>query len=190
MYSSFFLPLCMKLIHLLSALVFLTSCGGNSETETVSKYYDLKSFTENIVKNLAETKPEVSKKWLYNSEKEDKKTNDIDWEKELKLFLDSDINKSSYVTSYDSVVTAHKITYTLKPSEKLPVKELSITFDSLKAPKSIFSAKESENYFFKTKTKSTLNLENGQLESYSISAVQKLLWFSADSSLIEGKLLN
>ena len=188
MYSSFFLPLCMKLIHLLSALVFLTSCGGNSQTETVSKYYDLKSFTENIVQNLSETKPDVSKQWLYNSEKEEKRTNDIDWEKELKLFLDSDINKSSYVTSYDSVVTADKITYTLKASEKVPVKELAIAFDSLKTPKSILSVKESENYFFKTKTRSTLNLENGQLQSYSISAVQKLLWFSADSSFIEGKL--
>lgn len=188
MYSSFFLPLCMKLIYLLSALVFLTSCGGNSQTETVSKYYDLKSFTENIVHTLSETKPNVSKQWLYNSEKEEKRTNDIDWQKELKLFLDSDINKSSYVTSYDSVVTADQITYTLKPSEKLPVKELSIAFDSLKTPKSILSVKESENYFFKTKTRSTLNLENGQLQSYSISAVQKLLWFSADSSLIEGKL--
>lgn len=188
MYSSFFLPLCMKLTYLLSALVFLTSCGGDSQTETVSKYYDLKSFTENIVQNLSETKPDVSKQWLYNSEKEEKRTNDIDWEKELKLFLDSDINKSSYVTSYDSVVTADKITYTLKPSEKLPVKELSIAFDSLKIPKSILSVKESENYFFKTKTRSTLNLENGQLQSYSISAVQKLLWFSADSSFIEGKL--
>lgn len=178
----------MKFIHLLSILVLLTSCESNSQT--VTKYYNIKSFTEKLIEDLTRSKPEVNKKWKYNQETESQKTNNLDWQKELKLFLDSDINMSSFVTSYDSTVTSHKIVYKLKPSEKLPVKELSITFDSLNTPKTIATVKESENYFFKNKTYSTMHLIDGNLSQYSIGSVQKLLWFKSDSSLVEGEIVS
>jgi uncharacterized ubiquitin-like protein YukD len=179
----------MKFIYLLSALFFLSSCGENSNSSNMAHYYDVKSFTESLINDLSLSKPDVNKKWVYNAESEEKKTDNIDWNKELKLFIDADINKSSYLTSYDSLKTENKVIYTLRASENLPIKEISITFDSLKQPSSISSLKESNNYFFKTRTSSTLNCKEGQLESYTIASVQKLLWFVADSSYIEGKIL-
>ncbi len=49
-------------------------------------------------------------------------TNKIDWQKELELFLQADLNKQSYQLSYNKEETPQMAVYTLKEGEKLPVK--------------------------------------------------------------------
>lgn len=171
-------------------IFFLFSgCQNSAETDRVLKYFDSKTWVESLVADARTSRPGVEKTWTYDHQTEKKQTRDIDWDKELKLFLDADLNKSSFVSSYDSVKEAYRTVYFLKAGENLPVKEFSVDFDSSHVPVKINSTRQSENYFFSTGSQISLSAYNGKLSEYEIQSVQKLLWFSPDSSIVSGKIL-
>lgn len=180
----------MKLLYIASLFFFLVACTKASTDERTTKYYDTKSFVERTIKELNQSKPQVEKTWIYQTKEETKSINDIDWDKELKSFIDADINKSSFVTSYDSAKSENSVRYFLKTAENLPVKEIYIVFDSSGNPTEISSKEKSENYYFKTASEIQLNLKEGKLAEYNIKSVQKLLWFSPDTTSVLGKILN
>ncbi|MDZ7935872.1 MAG: hypothetical protein U5M51_13105 [Emticicia sp.] len=66
---------------------------------------------------------------MIEEKKEVLNTKKIDWQKELELFLQADLNKQSYQLSYNKEETPQMAVYTLKEGEKLPVKSLKIIFD-------------------------------------------------------------
>jgi len=106
--------------------LLLSSCKQEKEIEQ-KKYFDLKKLYTSIIQELKVEKPQVEKHWQIGSKKESKTTNDIDWEKELSLFLDADLNKSAYLNSYKISEKAGTKTYILKSGERLPVKKMVIT---------------------------------------------------------------
>lgn len=168
--------------------ILFSGCQGSSETDRTLKYFDSKTWVEGLVSDLKAAGPQVEKTWIYDHQVENKQVQDIDWEKELKLFLDADLNKSSFVTSYDSVKEAYATIYRLKPDENLPVKELRVDFDSTHAPVRISCIRQSGNYFFTTGSEISLSAREGRLAGYDIQSVQKLLWFSPDSSFVSGRI--
>ena len=167
-------------------MMSLLACNSSTDNQKVYYYYDLEGFIGSLESTLSEEEPTVSKKWSFNSKSEVKETNEIDWLKELKAFKESDINKSSYSNSFDSVRTAHQVVYTLKEGETIPVKELSIQSDHSGQPEEIRSRKESENYFFTTSSEAQMILKEGKLKEYTILSIQKLLWFKPDTSKVTG----
>lgn len=171
-------------------IFFLFSgCQNSTGTDRVLKYFDSKTWVEGLVADAETTRPGVEKTWTYDHQTEKKEIQDIDWNKELKLFLDADLNKSSFVSSYDSVKEEYRTVYFLKPGENLPVKEFSVDFDSLYVPVKISSTRQSENYFFSTGSQISLSAQDGRISEYEIQSVQKLLWFSPDSSIVSGKVI-
>lgn len=179
----------MKYRFILLFLVF-SACQNADKAAGVQKYFDSRTWVENLVADLKARKPRVEKTWIYDRQTETAEVSDIDWEKELKLFLDADLNKSSFVMSYDSVKQPYYTLYRLKPEENLPVKEFSVAFDSVThAPVSISCVKQSQNYFFSTGSQISLSAEAGKLSGYEIRSVQRLLWFKPDSSYVSGKVL-
>jgi len=179
----------MKYRFLFIAVLF-AGCSNSTETDRVLKYFDSKTWVESLIADLRAATPPVEKTWTYDGKTENKQVREIDWEKELKLFLDADLNKSSFVSSYDSVKEEYRTVYRLKPGENLPVKELAVDFDSTYAPLKITSSRQSGNYFFSTGSEISLSAESGKLRSYEIQSVQKLLWFSPDSSRVSGVILS
>lgn len=178
----------MKFRYICIALL-LSSCQNSGESERNLKYFDSKSWVENLLADLEAKRPQVEKTWIYDEQTEKKRVQDMDWEKELKLFLDADLNKSSFVTSYDSVKEEHRTVYLLKAGENLPVKEFSVDFDTAHSPVKISCIRQSGNYFFTTGSQIRLSAESGKLNTYEIRSVQRLLWFSPDSSLVSGKVV-
>lgn len=178
----------MKFRYICIALLF-SACQSSTGPDRTLKYFDSKTWVENLLADLKTAQPEVDKTWTYDHQTEKKQVQDMDWEKELKLFLDADLNKSSFVTSYDSVKEEYRTVYLLKPGENLPVKEFSVDFDSTHSPIKISSIRQSGNYFFTTGSEIRLSAEAGKLSNYEIRSVQRLLWFSPDSSVVSGRVV-
>lgn len=178
----------MKLRFLLFFLLF-SACQGTSETSRTRHYFDTRTWMESLLTGLESGKPEVEKTWVYDGQRQTRAVKDIDWDKELRLFLDADLNKSSFVTSYDSLKEAYRTVYRLKPGEKLPIKELHILLDSTGRPSEMYCVRHSENTFFTTGSEIRLAAENDRLTAYEIRSVQKLLWFRPDSSFVSGQII-
>jgi hypothetical protein len=176
----------MKRSILLISLLFL-QCTNEKSIDRELHYFDTRGVIESTISKLVQEKPKVEKLWKYGSAEEKRMVENMDWEKELKLFLDADINKSSYIGSYDSTRAGQMITYSLKSNENLPVKILSVSKDSTNLE--IHAIRTSENYFFTTFGDLVLRIKEEKLDSYDIHTVQKLLWFDADTTLVSGKVL-
>lgn len=174
-----------KKILLISLL--LTSC--NQEKELLNKkYFDLKGFSESIIEGLENKNPTVLKTWQIGNQKETKNTRDIDWAKELSLFVEADLNKSAFVNSYEISKNQNIINYKLKKSESLPVKMMTIETLTENDSKQIAVETSSSNYLFKNSSEIKMKTKNGKLQAYSVFSIQKLFLSKPDTSYVEGKI--
>jgi len=165
----------------LAAFIFLMGCDQPQEKAPGKKvYYDLKNFIETQETFLSEQKPTVDKIMSVSGKNEARSTKEIDWKKELELFIQADINKPAYSKSYavsrpDSLTSV----YTLKTDEDIPVKALKIVLDKVtKNPVFIKALLRSENKLYQSEKNIEMNYksESNQwhLTSYSIQGFQKL----------------
>jgi hypothetical protein len=169
--------------------LFFVSCKQEKQI-TNKKYFDLKGFSESIIAELEIKKPEVTKVWQIGNNKETKSTNDIDWAKELSLFVESDLNKRAFVNSYSIKETSKGVNYKLKPGESLLVKSMAIENLEEKNSKIISIETSTSNYLFKTNSKIMMKTKNGKLQEYSVYSIQKLFLSKPDTSSIDGKIIN
>ena len=175
---------------LLLVPLFLLSCN-NSENKIQSKtYYDLAGLITQQISDLSAKKPLVEKTVGLIDKQERIETRDIDWNKELELFLQADLNKQSYQSGYTIDVKDKRINYLLKKGEKLPVKQLTIEFDDKDLPRHIEATMHTSNYLYESDKKLTADLINNQLKSYKIEGYQELFVGSKKSFNIEGKIKN
>jgi hypothetical protein len=173
-----------KKILLISLL--LISC--NQEKEILNKkYFDLKGFSESLILSLENQKPEVLKTWQIGKQKETKTTKDIEWAKELSLFVEADLNKSAFVNSYEISENQNIINYKLKKSESLPVKMMTIETLTENDSKQISVETSSSNYLFKNSSEIKMKTKNGKLQAYSVFSIQKLFLSKPDTSFVEGQ---
>jgi hypothetical protein len=177
----------MRIVLLLS--LFLASCT-NSENKIQSKnYYDLAGLLNQQISNLSAKKPLVEKLVVLQDKQERITTKDIDWNKELELFLQADLNKQSYQSAYTIDVKDKSVTYFLKEGEKMPVKQLTIEFDEKELPKHIEVLMQTSNYLYESDKKLTADLVNSQLKSYKIEGTQQLFVGSKKIFSVEGKII-
>lgn len=178
-FTGFFL----KRFNYLSLLFFLfvTGCDQPQEkSDSKKSYFDLKGFIETQITFLTEQKPTVNKKMRVSGRDENRSTKQIDWKKELELFIQADINKPAYSKSYE-ISNPDPLTtiYTLKTEENIPVKSIRIELDKTTGnPVLIQALLHSENKLYQSEKKIELHCVNEsnqwRLTSYSIKGYQKL----------------
>ncbi|MBD1384053.1 hypothetical protein IDJ75_02095 [Mucilaginibacter rigui] len=112
--------------------VLLLLCGSYActkpeikETGARLKYFDLKEYFKNEAARLNKQNPEVDKTVGHNGTAENKKVHIGDWEKELNLFTESDINKPAWKLSYNVQANNDSIVYKAKYPE-LETREIII----------------------------------------------------------------
>ncbi|ADY52589.1 hypothetical protein Pedsa_2037 [Pseudopedobacter saltans DSM 12145] len=140
----------MKRLNLfLVSLLFLGSCKSGKEKDIQElSYYDIKGFFEQEIVKLNKTNPVVKKSVFYNQDEEVKTLKIKDWAQELSLFVESDINKSSWKNSYKIDSLPNQIVYTAKEND-LRTQKIIIDFKDSKPVK--FSIKnKSINYLYTT----------------------------------------
>ena len=89
----------MKYFFGVIAVLVMVSCESTTDQIGGKTYYDLRGFVENQTKILKDTKPLVYKKLLVNNKSEVIRLKISDWEKELELFKQLDLNKNFFIAN-------------------------------------------------------------------------------------------
>lgn len=116
---------------ILSLLFLTTACQTSDETAQLPNvYYNVKGFVESQIVLLNKQKPEIEKLMVVGTEKETRRTDDVNWQRELELFVQADLNKPAFRQSY-SITRPDSLTYeyALQTGEDLPVRYLKVVLD-------------------------------------------------------------
>jgi hypothetical protein len=154
--------------------ILLVSCSQTETQNTIKTYFDLVGLVNHQIEILNKTQPLTHKNLLIGEKKETLNATKIDWQKELELFLQADINKQSYQLSYNKTETPNTLIYELKKGENLPVKTLKIIFDKDKSPQRIDALMQTNNYLYQSEKTLSMDFDKSQLKSYHIEGWQEL----------------
>lgn len=155
------------------ALVLSLSACQESATDFQRQYYDVAATINGIVKtNSAEKTTYVKEAWI-NGDKETVEISDVDWKKELEVFLLADLNKRDYLNKYAKDSSANKIIYKLLPDLEAPVNSLEIDFKD-RQPSGLTAVLKTDNFLYESERILKLSMLNGQLSSYEVNGWQEL----------------
>lgn len=174
-----------KVIGLLTFCALLSACNEEVKENQVKKYFDLKGLVERQITTLNSQKPSVQKTVLMSDSTESQLVKTIDWAKELELFIQADLNKPAFVQSYHVDSSSMGVKYTLKETEKLPVKYLNVNRlgeDGI----SIEAYINTDNYLYETERHLKLSLRNNQVTEYQIDGFQKIVFGNKKGFKING----
>ncbi|HMQ49316.1 MAG TPA: hypothetical protein PKA00_17870 [Saprospiraceae bacterium] len=92
----------MKNLCLLTCLVLLASCqqAQKESTEIEARFFDLKNYISAEIERLNQEQPNVRKKVAINGKTEEHDFHQLHYEKELDVFLQSDINRLAWYDKY------------------------------------------------------------------------------------------
>lgn len=173
---------------IISSLIFcalLSACNEEVKENQTNKYFDLKGLIESQIKTLNKQKPVVQKSILIAEKSENQVVKTIDWAKELELFIQADLNKPAFIQSYQVDSSSTGVKYTLKETEKLPVKYLNITKVGTEGI-NIEALVNNENYLYETERHLKLSLKNNQATDYQINGFQKIVFGDKKNFKING----
>jgi hypothetical protein len=181
---------------LVSVLLVGWGCETPSSTSSgeVTQYVDVKGFIEQQQKLLQQRKPLVKKAWTVGKELEEKQTSEIDWETELALFEQADINKPAYARTYTVQQGADGRTWTYEPnaSENVPVRLLKVTLDSAERIEQLEAELQVENNLYTSQKLLRLTCAERegiwQIVSYSINGSQQLRFMQPKVFEVSGVL--
>lgn len=96
----------------LGLLWLLSACNSISNTEPrkerVKKFYDLEAFFNAEVNRLDSLGMQLSKQVRLNDKRESAVQKNVDYEKELKVFVEADINKPAWWDKYQGDTTLYQ----------------------------------------------------------------------------------
>lgn len=177
-----------KIISLLTFCALFNACNEKVKENQAKRYFDLKGFIEKQIKTLNNQKPIVQKTIIMADILENQPIKTIDWAKELELFIQADLNKPAFVQSYQVDSSSVSMKYTLKETEKLPVKYLYIRKvgeDGI----SIEAFTNNDNYLYQTERLLKMSLKNNQVIDYQIDGFQKIIFGNKKVFKINGKII-
>ena len=177
-----------KLVYVLWIMFGVSACQSESGEMKIKKYYDLKGLMERQIGALKSEKPKVQKDISVNEVAENQTVDSLDWAKELEFFIQTDLNKPAFVSSYRVDSASMGVRYFLKESENLPVKFLEVNRmgeDGIE----IKALVRNNNYLYDTERNLRLSLKQGQLIGYQIDGFQKVIFGKKKVFKISGKVL-
>ena len=160
------------LFFLSFALLLLFGCGDSSSTSTKTTFYPWEKTLRTHIESM-QTRA-VHKTVLLDGSKEIQTRKDVDWAQEFALFLEADLNKPAFETSYDNLSDDGFFWYSLKVGQNLPVKKFFMEVDGLGQPSKVEIEISQKNFLFETKKHLHMNFTDGQVETYSIDGTQQM----------------
>lgn len=177
-----------KLVYFLSLMIGISACQSESAEMKVKKYYDLKGLVERQIEALKAEKPKVQKNISVNEIAENQTVDSLDWSKELDFFIQADLNKPAFVSSYRVDSSSMGVKYFLKETDKLPVKFLEVNRMGEDGVE-IRALVSNNNYLYDTERNLKLSLQKGQLIDYQINGFQKVVFGKKKMFKVSGKIL-
>ncbi len=158
-------------------LFFLAACSNFSKKNRFSQYYNIDSLLNIQIKNLSKSQ-NLNKVIYWEDDYEEKKINSslINWEKELNIFKQIDLNKPSNLDAYSVLLENNSIEYK-KFLEDEGIVSLKIIFHRQGNPKKIFSTEIKQNLLFNSIKEYSLDFDtSGILIKYSLEDTQKSIF--------------
>lgn len=153
----------------------------------VLPYFDLNGFIEKEIRELGTVK--VIKNSRINGDEQsiEQEYTPEDWEKELAVFVEADINKATYVQSYTTEVDTKYLVHELKEGEKGRLKNMTITYGEDEVTQLTIKLKK-ESLFYTSTTTAALyfSARTFNLDHYSIETTQKVMFMSPNNIKISG----
>jgi uncharacterized protein YggU (UPF0235/DUF167 family) len=134
--------------YLLIITLFFVACKKEQKNEDSTsldkKYFDLVKIVQADIDNNSTNKCGEEKTVSINGKPESKKIDTVDWQKEMQLLLDCDINKPSWKGKYNVQILNDSLKYLyIAVSTKIPVRQLTVNYEQ----------KKRKNYFYRDKEK-------------------------------------
>ncbi|RPD49388.1 hypothetical protein DNI29_00885 [Hymenobacter sediminis] len=186
---------------MVSTVVLLSACepGEDATVRTnpanrKPEYFNLLSFLEKQEALLNQRKPAVEKQVvLRDGHQETTRVAQTDWVKELQIFQQADINKPALRGLYkvDSVTTPEGLvrrSYHRQPGTEHPVEQLTVVSQGGSVQELTATVAQDNPLVYSAKTM-TLRCQNGQISSYQVSGVQKLVLFDSVRYAVRSRVL-
>ena len=146
---------------------FLSACSNINEVKKISSYYNIDSLLNSqiiILPNSNDLQKEVT--WNSKSEKSNFSPSNFDWQKELNVFNQIDINQVSNKSSYVVLSKDNLIKYKKLVDEE-GIISIDITLDNNEKPKSIIAYGIKKNFLFNSYRNYNLSFDSiGNLTNY------------------------
>ncbi|MBG8555256.1 hypothetical protein [Hymenobacter guriensis] len=179
----------MRKAWLLGLAWLAAACSSDTETARRgqpaprSRYFALNAFLEDQAKQLNQRQPGVTKQVrLRTGGQETTLVRQLDWNKELQIFQQADITKPALRGAYtvDSTVENGLLRrrYQRRPGIEHPVRQLTVLTSGpqVVAVEAVITQDNPLVYSSKTVE---LRCQNGQVASYRVNGVQKLVLFDS-----------
>ena len=171
----------MRFFQLFFLTVFLAGCSSRENSDTSKHFFDFKEYFEKEAIRLQKENPVIEKTVSQNTQPEKKELKLSNWEAELELFTESDINKPAWQDSYRIVKSGLETQYValdndlktkkilIRFSKEGPVEQVSI-LNSIK--NALYSSSEQLDYFPDSlyRIKKHLDVRIIGTNSYSVTA--------------------
>lgn len=179
---------CKNIYHILftagiGIALLLPACKpAIKEDGVTAKYFDLKAYFKADAARLNSSKKTVLKTITHNGTTESKEVNITDWERELSLFSESDINKPAWRDSYSIQTSPTMVIYTATDDD-LKTREIIVNKTGDKV-KYIVIYNYTKNILYYTKEKLTYMPDS----IYKIEKTQQVRLLGLNKYVITGKL--
>ncbi len=174
----------IKKLSILAFALALFSCNQQKEAEanTSLSYFDVKGYFGKEISHLQQLNPNVDKTVSINGVSEHKTAKITDWTKELAIFVNADINKTSWKGSFKASKQDGADIYT-SDSKKIPIKKVSVMQGGEKVDK-VEIIIDNKNILYQSQD--TLTYYPDSL--YIIKKNQKIRLLNEKKYLVIGKL--
>ncbi|UOQ79024.1 hypothetical protein MUN84_11150 [Hymenobacter sp. 5516J-16] len=182
-------------------VVFLAACEAGEDATVRPNpanwkpaYFNLLGFLETQATLLNQRQPAVEKQVLLrDGQQETTRVTQLDWAKELQIFQQADINKPALRGLYqvDSAATAEGFTrrsYRRQPGTEHPVEQLTVLSEGSTVRELTATVAQDNPLVYSTKTM-TLRCQNGQVSSYQVRGVQKLVLFDSVRYSVQSRVV-
>lgn len=168
----------------IAAIVFaLPSCKPDNLKEgAVKEYFDIKGYFDKNIAQLKKQHKPITKTVVHNGKSESKDVEISNWDTELALFAESDINKPAWNGSYTKLDSAGTVVYTANDTD-LRTRRIIICKKEDGSINQLSIYNEVNNALYNTSE--TLNYYPGS--GYTIEKYQKVKLLGANSYKISGK---
>jgi hypothetical protein len=177
-------------IAVASTAIFFQCTPSVNEVENPANHFDVRQLLEDQIQLLDSLNPTLKKELRFQNDTTYTNSNNIDWESELSMFFELDINKPALAPLYDST-TGEVLMYHLKePTNKADVKELKIKKDEGGRLLRIGGTVLRNNYLYRTERKLLLefNPESERLKSFQIISATKVILKGDEKGEVKGKI--
>ncbi|NDK54923.1 DENN domain-containing protein [Pontibacter fetidus] len=175
-----------SLVLLGSIVLALVACEQPvpRSTSADDDYYNLTAYVQQEKQRLQATQPAVLKSvQTENEPAETLQTDSLNWDEELTVFEEADISKPTlreyYTREEESLPDGSiAVTYFKKQDAEAPVEHLYLVLSPEKKVQHLEATLLDQNILFYSRRKAMLdaNPQSGNLESYQVTGVQKLIF--------------